>query len=584
MKLGDAVKRCRWIAIAILFAETVSAQGVMDRIEQELSRGQLSRSRALYYQALRIVDPGSLPGTLMPLDELPVKDGTGIAFQIRNLWHEFSMEEQRDLGLFMSRPDMPFSYISPGNLFRIHYNIEGNDAVPPGDNDFSGIPDYVEECSNAFEYSYSVEVGRLGLNPPPDDRNVDGPEWDIYLINTPGVYGWTNPENLISRNPDTYTSYVTMDNDFVHTPTKGVDGMRVTAAHELYHLIQLGYVGRDENNDGGFDDLFLMEAGATWMEDVVYDHINDYYYYLPYFFNRSNVPLDRTDGRWEYGLCIWFHFMEKQLGTSEIGRIIWENLVDVPAIEALDRVFSQAGSSFESELSRFYGWNLMTGARADTSRFYPEGIYYPSVSMDAVYRLADTTLTVRIQPKATRYFEFEKGDGISFFLAPAYTDMSGDAEEGECTLLVSRSADHVLYTHLLEDWHTRQIAEDYVNWKSVAVVSGQGLSLFYQFNANRSGITEENLPASFPSPFNLARHSVVTLPFILEEMTMVRLMIVSSAGFSVHEDEKQFDRGLQFYTWDGKDEKGGQVPSGVYLYLLLQDDALLRKEKIAVVR
>ena len=48
---------------------------------------------------------------------------------------------------------------------------------------------------------------------------------------------------------------------------------QVTAAHEFFHAIQFAY-------DYG-EDAWMLEATATWMEERVFDKVNDNRQYLP---------------------------------------------------------------------------------------------------------------------------------------------------------------------------------------------------------------------------------------------------------------------------------------------------------------
>ena len=48
--------------------------------------------------------------------------------------------------------------------------------------------------------------------------------------------------------------------------------MRVTAAHEFFHAVQFGY--------DYFEDVWLMEASSAWVEDEIFDDIDDNRQYL----------------------------------------------------------------------------------------------------------------------------------------------------------------------------------------------------------------------------------------------------------------------------------------------------------------
>ena len=38
---------------------------------------------------------------------------------------------------------------------------------------------------------------------------------------------------------------------------------------------------------------YWMELSAVWMEEEIYDNINDYYSYLPFFFSNSRLSLQQ---------------------------------------------------------------------------------------------------------------------------------------------------------------------------------------------------------------------------------------------------------------------------------------------------
>ena len=69
-------------------------------------------------------------------------------------------------------------------------------------------------------------------------------------------------------------------------PTQGLMGLQVTAAHEFFHAIHFSLYSTYEAS-------WLMEQTATWMEEQVYDHINDYRAYLQYFFIIFSVFIQK---------------------------------------------------------------------------------------------------------------------------------------------------------------------------------------------------------------------------------------------------------------------------------------------------
>ena len=460
------LKVCCMCVYLYLGVQAGFSQAFYDKIQQQQEASAITEIQALYLKALRSFFPEKLPEEYRQLFSLPLKSATVLLAQIKNRWNEFTPQQKSILESLFYRPNLDAYYISPGGFFRIHYDTLGINAVSMDDFDGSGVPDYVEEVADSYEYVYSVEVGQMGYNPPPDDNNEDGQEWDVYIKNI-SDYGFTNYVTD-PRNPNRWITYITMDNDYTHTGTVGMDAARVTAAHEFFHMIQFGYYFRS-------DDIFLMEAASTWMEDVVYDYVNDYYYYLPGFFRDTNVAFDYGYGLHMYGLCIWFHFLEKHLGTRDIVRLVWEQLRYYPALQALDGALQGMNQNFEEALALFNGWNYMTGSRADTVLFYPEGDAYPEMEIDGSFVLRqDTSLILQVSPKAARYFQFSLEDGTMLTFIPTNVNLTSDQTSGECTLEIIHGESRPYYTSLGNNILTRISSDDDIPWKCVAVVESPG--------------------------------------------------------------------------------------------------------------
>jgi hypothetical protein len=484
------------------------------------------------------------------------------------------------------RPELPNALVSASGRFRIHYAVSGQNAVPPEDADHSGVPDYAEKTAVIFDSVYQAEVVQLNFMAPPLD-DADGPEWDVYVKNIPGSYGWTNPDRQVSSNPDRYTSYIEVDNNYTSTPTRGLDGLRTTAAHEFFHMIQLGYNARDEDRNGSYDDQFIMEASCTWMEDRVFTRINDYYNYLPDYFAENGTAFDFMDGWREYGLCLWFHFLERRFHGTEIVRSLWDAVIDVPALTAMDRALAGRGSSFSDELPLYYAWNVMTGSRADTAVYYPEGNAYPEIEPDGKSRfLLDTTLAAEALPTAARYFHFTKEDGSSFFLVPSNADWLTRNSDRRFTMALVNRDGSPQYTDLGNGAAARMVAASYLVFQctAVALKPGGGAEMT-AFRAQPSEQDESRLPECFPNPFIPKNHGGVTIPFNLARSDRVSIKIFDSSGMPVRTEERYIETaGTQYVQWNGRDEMNEPVSGGIYVFIVSTESGTLKTGKIALVR
>jgi hypothetical protein len=393
-----------WLAPQLLLSKNVAQS-----LHTDLEQGKLSYSDYLKNLAYAIYQPEKLPLDYQEALKLnPLKSGTMIVQEIKHNWNKITHEMQKSLTPYFLRPNLPYDWISSSGHFRIHYTLSSSDSVPKADANQNTIPDYVEHIGEIFDYCYHLELDSLGYQPPPNDNGADGgDEYDVYLHSLGNVYGYTNTDVPGTR-ANSYASYMELDNDYKNYPTAGLDGARVTIAHEYFHAIQMGYKfiidDSEESDEFWENDIFFYEISSTWMEDVCFNNINDYYNYLFSFFADINLSFDTRNGSYEYGNCLWNHMLVKKYGADVI-RTIWENINTYSALEANNLALEKVGSSLNHELSDYCIWNYFTGARADTNQFYPEGKNYPLVESE-VNKLfnSDTTITRNLDHLSYSYY------------------------------------------------------------------------------------------------------------------------------------------------------------------------------------
>ncbi len=204
-----------------------------------------------------------LPGITHALQQSP--DPTPFAIQ--------------SLQKILSRPVMQISVVSGG--FRVHFDTTGFNAPAMLDGAGNRLPgtarEYVDSIFSILSFVGPLESSTLGYGAlRTDGGNGGGPEYDIYVMELGNMYGYTTPDAAM---PEGMTSptFISIDNDFVFVrpnANRGMPALRVTLAHELHHALQIGNYGFWTN------DVFLYEITSTWMEDVAYTDVNDYYNYL----------------------------------------------------------------------------------------------------------------------------------------------------------------------------------------------------------------------------------------------------------------------------------------------------------------
>ncbi|MDZ7372813.1 MAG: hypothetical protein ONB23_02490 [candidate division KSB1 bacterium] len=547
---------------------------------QLAERFGISYAEALAYEFLWVVKPEAIPESIRPFVSVAPRGTTPLLYELGQHCQDLPPALRKTVQELSSRPPasvLPLAIVSPKGRFRIHYTLSGSHATTTS---------FVEAAAEIFEHCWDVEVGELGFRPPPDDQGVDGPEYDVYIMNI-NDYGYTTAESEIPQTPqDDWTSFIVVDNDFSGPRyfTRGIQALKVTAAHELFHAIHFGYRCYRQ------EDVFFYEASGVWMEDVVYDEVNDYYQYLPSFFAHPDKPFPTADGWHEYGLSLWNKMLERVYGR-EVLREIWERMVNLSAIDAMTAVLKQHGDGFERALAEFQVWNYFTASRADTTRFYPEGHAYPElrfnheVEVDSAVTLADST-----EKLAGTFLHFRTGvtgrwmASLDFDLPSAWI----------CGVAVwDADGLHWAQTPL----GARDLDLGYLGRSStflvvpVNVSHGMGLGtsrLRFQIRVQLrpSGYTPRfQILDPAPNPFRPEEHGFVYLEYVLDQPSEVRIAVTDALGSVVREESlgSQPEGLRRMYRWDGRNRDGEPVASGVYLVHVIAGGQT-RVTKVAVVR
>ena len=331
----------------------------------------------LFNRAAAVFRPDLLPADSPYFHERAVC-GTPVIMALATRWASLSAETHQAFAHVFQRPAMTDSLESPGGHFRVHYDTRGRHAVSPADANRNRVPDYVEEVAATFDAVWALQVRNLGYRDPLDDG--DG-LFDVYIqqLGTSGVYGQTWPNSL---GVPVTSAYLTVDNDYTDRiyATRGLDGLHVTVAHEFFHAIQFAYNARKLT--------WWHEATATWMEDVAYDDVNDYFQYTRFVLDSPTVSLDwqpsMQDGH-QYGACIYVHYLDQVFGRRTI-RETWEGLGERNTssydVGKLNSAVPTGG--FSGTLPGYVTWNYFTGTRSRDG-FYEEGVFYqPAASVRTV--------------------------------------------------------------------------------------------------------------------------------------------------------------------------------------------------------
>lgn len=362
-------------------------------------------------------------------EELTVKCGTPAVADFVLNRDKLDLELLQALGVrVVPRPtySVERTYNSPDNLFKIHYTTTGVDAVYRAGDDYDGdgVPNYVEDVAFILESVYNHIIDILGYPPPPVDSFYESggdEKYDVYIGDLGGgIYGYTYPDEyaIDDTNYTRATSFIELENDYQEMATyknRPLDAVRVTCAHEFFHAVQFGIdVSEFEvdtidvgNETTYFARRYWMEMSAVWMEEEIYDDINDYYAYLPYFFNYPRVSIQQFKSTiadfHPYASVVFPIFLSEKFG-GDIIKDIWLRCGELRgpnfliATElALDSITGDTmGLGLPTAFRDFARWNYFTGDRvcfAPNDVGYSEKEMYPGIP-DNIITLMDDTIPV----------------------------------------------------------------------------------------------------------------------------------------------------------------------------------------------
>jgi len=498
-----------------------------------------------------------------------IKCGTRYGLRIENHKNEI------DQGLYdmhvrlkRSEPIRERSLLSPAGNFELHWDDTGIHAVPQEDLSGNGYPDYIDSAAVILDHVWTVEVEQMGYNPPPGEDGNPSIPYPIYFTNH-FLYGVTWKGDLIAANlPDTtFTSYIELDNNYseYYFPTQGLDGLKVTAAHEFHHAIQLGYNYREE-------DEYFFEMTSTWMEEYLYPEINDYLNYLDYFFEVvSNSRFDLANNTYPYANSMYLQMLEVQHGIS-IVRLIWEKIRTTKSLPALISSLEEKGSTWFESLGEYGLWLYYTGDRAITGKYFNDASFFPQITIkseDNIEFNATYVEDIITSEIANRYLEFREVRGKKIEIQMS----ANDSPESGFRIMTP-------FSHSLLYPVNNQVTSDPIDSDKMVLVStnAQNDQTLATIEARLTGSIDLTSVYSFPNPVLTKDVQVVRFQYIPPE---AELHIFDISGKRVAVVESQGSS--QTRSWYLKNDNGQTVSAGIYMFLV-QGEGLLKTGKFSVVR
>ena len=439
--------------------------------------------------------------------------------------------------------------------FRFYYTLDqtSNDAV-------ENI-EYVLNMGEVFESVRSFHIDSMNFNPPPINPNNAHDLYEIYIeYLSPHYFALTIGHGTGSS----CYSYIKMRNNYTASQFQDhteLENVQVTAAHEYFHSIQFGY--------NCYEEFWFMEASATWSEDELYNDINDFYRYIPTFFNNPDDAIN-TQGLHMYGACIFFQYIDEHLGGRETIKRCWDysstyatSAKDI-SFKAIHSALQEVNSSFESALNQMRVANQILSANENAGVYsYEEAIGY---------------LTVVNPPPKKEYFIFEKGDIDEYNISSLqlyeshYYSLTTDSPV-KVTLSTTNgdfSFTYIVKTSDADQWIVKSGMELNIDPKIgieritliVSAIGEDENDWDYTLKLEDGYSEDFTFYPPYPNP-SLGMNVTFDFQVLTEQTIDFRILDILGREiwyFSNHYSEPE----VISMIWDGKNKNGKRVANGIY--------------------
>lgn len=484
----------------------------------------------------------------------------------------FSPEQQQVISSITGRPSLPFNIVSPSGKFRIHYDTAS--AERPKYIPTLAISENLALIASAIDSVYNFEVNFLGYPPPPADFGLGGDDkYDIYIVNLGGgLYGYTESETSLGN--QRYTSFMVIDNDYAGYYSSGVNGARVTLAHEFHHGIQMGnYILK-------FEDTFFYEITSTSMEEFVFDDVNDYYAYMPSYFNNPQRAFAENDG---YNLAVWNIYLREIFGFEIIKRQ-WQLMPNQRAMNSISISLNELNSSFKHELHQFGIWTHYTKHRAVQGRFFKEASKYPLIKPLSTIIFTSPEKTVSINSKATannfiRFVNQQNGKNDSLYVLITNGDVNGALNN----INQLYSFNYSLFDTAVSG--TIQIYPNYFSKFSTESPFLWAITEILDTSYNTIDL-QRKTSYPYPMPYSYKKYSENTpikIPVSSENSTTVGLYVYNASMELIYSNS-EMPRSItnkNEINWKVRSSDGKKLASGVYIYVIKDGDEV-QKGKLVI--
>lgn len=270
-----------------------------------------------------------------------------------------------------------FAYQAPEQIYEsadavVHYVTTGLDAPPLNDDNHDGLPDYIQEIGSAADAALGYYAAHKFLGVPADSAGPDTKP-DIYVkhFQDPDLYGLTiGPQRAQGG------TFVIVSPHLDMSPKLARGSVSVTVAHELFHVVQFGYVPKGRLPD------WVAEGSATAASMLVDPKVDDLTYsdYFDEWLAQPWRPLydERSFCDHCYGGGLWWAFL---MGGDPA--LLPDYFHRLAAIRASGKSFGLGIQALDATMRAHED-----GSLASVFAAFSVGVYRAKLTPQSTYRLA----------------------------------------------------------------------------------------------------------------------------------------------------------------------------------------------------
>lgn len=441
------------------------------------------------------------------------------------------------------RTDMDAFIDSPSGKFRVHYDTIGTEAVSTLDEDFNGIPDYIDSTLIFLEISYEIEINQLGWNAPLSDSSLSynggNGAIDVYIMdlstaqffNTVGAYGVAEPIDLPeSKIGNSGILYI--DNNYTDSiyKTKSYEGLKVTIAHEFHHVIQFSYVKNHPSP-------IVFEMMATYIEDKVFEGVLDMKNYVnPLLTNPLNYQLSEGGAFVGYMYNIYLHYLDLKYG-QQIIQELWVSLLNKQGnyLNIWNTFLQQNYNvTIEETFVEFHQWCYYTGEKSIEGEYFPFANKLNGMIPKNVYTYSNPSVSESKQL-------YPLGFNLFKVIYP-YTK-SGSTNDTIDILITNVNGENI-------DFDPKSDTYFFATTKNQKAQSQKLTNIDYYFQTDFNdtfnyqifeypGLNPEEFAGPSPSPYRMSQHNSLLFPVGENHQAFekVELQILNSNMQNLHKEE-----------------------------------------------